>query len=269
VLKQPKQPIIHGAEAFQGMRKAGRFVAEILDYITDLVKPGITTGEIDRICHEYHVKNGAKPAPLGFHGYPKSVCISVNDVICHGIPGDRVLQEGDIVNVDVTPIVDGWVGDSSRTFYVGAVSAQARKLVEATHEAMMRGIGAVRPGATLGDVGHAIQSYAESKGYSVVRDFAGHGIGRTMHTVPQVLHYGRPGTGLRLEPGMFFTIEPMLNIGRPEANILADGWTAVTRDGSLSAQFEHTVAVTETGYEIFTLSPKGYTRPPYVAQSAP
>jgi len=263
VLKQPEQPIIHSAEAFAAMRKAGRFTAEILDYITDFVKPGITTGEIDRLCHAFHTKHGATPGPLGFHGYPKSICTSVNHVICHGIPGRQVLEDGDIINIDVTPIVDGWFGDSSRMFYVGDVSAKARKLVEATHEAMMRGIKAVKPGATLGDVGHAIQTYAESQGYSVVRDFGGHGIGRVMHTVPQVLHYGLPGRGVRLEAGMFFTIEPMLNIGGPDARILEDGWTAITRDRSLSAQFEHTVAVTPTGFEIFTLSPKGHSFPPY------
>jgi methionyl aminopeptidase len=264
VLKKPQQPVIHGADAFAAMRKAGRFTAEILDYITPFVKPGITTGEIDRLCHEYHLAHGAVPGPLGFHGYPKSICTSVNHVICHGVPGDLVLKDGDIINIDVTPIVDGWFGDSSRMFFVGNVSRLARGLVKATHEAMMRGVRAVKPGATLGDVGHAIQSFAEARGYSIVRDFAGHGIGRTMHTVPQVLHYGSPGRDLRLEPGMFFTIEPMLNIGAPEARIMADGWTAVTRDGSLSAQFEHTVAVTQTGVEIFTLSPKGWNAPPYL-----
>jgi len=266
MLKQPEQPVIHGADAFAGMRRAGRFTAEMLDYIGAYVRPGITTGEIDRLCHDYHLAHGATPGPLGFHGYPKSICTSVNHVICHGIPGDPVLKDGDIINIDVTPTIDGWFGDSSRMFYVGDVGMKARELVEATHEAMMRGIRAVRPGATLGDVGYAIQSYAESQGYSTVRDFAGHGIGRTMHTVPQVLHYGRPGQGLRLEAGMFFTIEPMLNAGRPEARILADGWTAVTRDKSLSAQFEHTVGVTDTGFEIFTLSPRGHTFPPYAAE---
>ncbi|MBL8642723.1 MAG: type I methionyl aminopeptidase [Rhodospirillaceae bacterium] len=263
MLKHPEQPIIHGADAFAAMRRAGRFTADMLDYITDLVKPGITTGEIDRLCYEFHKKHGATPGPLGFHGYPKSICTSVNDVICHGIPGSRVLKDGDIINIDVTPIVDGWFGDSSRMFYVGNVSKQARKLCEATHEAMMRGIRAVKPGATLGDVGHAIQSYAEGLGYSIVRDFGGHGIGRVMHTVPHVLHFGAPGKGLRLEAGMFFTVEPMLNIGGPEGKTLADGWTVLTCDRSLSAQFEHTVAVTDTGYEIFTLSSKGYHLPPY------
>ncbi len=267
MLKRPQQPVIHGADAFAAMRKAGRFTAEILDYIGDFVKPGVTTGEIDQICHDYHIAHGATPGPLGFHGYPKSICTSVNEVICHGVPGDRVLKDGDIINIDVTPIVDGWFGDSSRMFFVGKVSPVARNLVKTTYDAMMRGINTVRPGATLGDVGHAIQSYAEERGYSIVRDFAGHGIGRTMHTVPQVLHYGRPGTDLRLEPGMFFTIEPMLNIGAREAVILADGWTAMTRDGSLSAQFEHTVAVTETGVEIFTLSPQGHRFPPYAVKA--
>jgi methionyl aminopeptidase len=263
VLKQPAHPTIHGADAFAGMRRAGQFAAGMLDFITAYVRPGITTGEIDRLCHDYHVEHGATPGPLGFHGYPKSICTSVNDVICHGIPGDRVLKNGDIINIDVTPQLDGWFGDSSRMFYVGEVSAVARKLVEATHEAMMRGIRAVKPGATLGDIGFAIESYAHKMGYASVRDFAGHGIGRTMHTTPQILHYGKPNQGLRLEPGMFFTVEPMLNAGRAEARILGDGWTAVTRDKSLSAQFEHTVAVTETGFEIFTLSPKGHSFPPY------
>ncbi len=263
MLKNPDHPTIHGADAFAGMRRTGRFTAEMLDFIGEYVRPGVTTGEIDRLCHDYHLEHGAKPGPLGFHGYPKSICTSVNNVICHGIPGDRVLLDGDIINIDITPTLDGWFGDSSRMFYVGDVDVKARKLVEATHEAMMRGIRAVKPGATLGDIGFAIESYAMSQGYSSVRDFAGHGIGRTMHTTPQVLHYGKPRQGLRLEAGMFFTIEPMLNAGRPEARILADGWTAVTRDKSLSAQFEHTVAVTETGFEIFTLSPKGHSFPPY------
>jgi methionyl aminopeptidase len=263
MLKKPEQPIIHGADAFAAMRHSGRLAAEMLDYITDFVKPGITTGEIDDLCVAFHKKHNATAGPLGFHGYPKSVCTSVNEVICHGIPGKQVLRDGDIINIDVTPILDGWVGDTSRMFYVGNVPAKARKLCEATYEAMMRGIGQVRPGATLGDVGHAIQSYAENLGYSVVRDFGGHGIGRVMHTVPQVLHYGSRGKGLRLEAGMFFTIEPMLNIGTPDGEFMADGWTVKTRDRSLSAQFEHTVAVTETGFEIFTLSPKGYHFPPY------
>jgi len=263
LLKQPEQPVIHGADAFAAMRKAGRFTAAMLDYIGEHVKPGITTGEIDSLCHGYHVAHGATPGPLGFYGYPKSICTSVNEVVCHGIPGDRVLKDGDIINIDVTPVVDGWYGDSSRMFLVGNPSRVARSLVKATYEAMMRGINAVRPGACLGDVGYAIQSYAEARGFAVVRDFAGHGIGRTMHTAPQVLHYGRRDSGLILEPGMFFTIEPMLNIGAREATILEDGWTAVTTDGSLSAQFEHTVAVTETGVEIFTLSPLGRHCPPY------
>ena len=250
------------------MRKAGRLTAEMLDYIVPFVQPGVTTGEIDRICHEFHKAHNAIPGPLNYRGFPKSICTSINHVVCHGIPGDRLLKDGDIVNIDVSPIVDGWFGDSSRTFFVGDVKIKARKLVEVTYEAMMRGIAAVKPGATLGDVGYAIQSYAESQRFSVVRDFCGHGIGRVFHQSPNVMHFGEPGEGMILEAGMIFTIEPMINAGRYETKILDDGWTAVTRDKSLSAQFEHTVGVTETGVEIFTTSPKGYNCPPYGLPSA-
>ncbi len=254
---------IHGPDDFEGMRRAGRLAAETLDFITPYVKPGVTTGELDRLCHDFIVSHGAIPAPLGYRGFPKSICTSVNHVVCHGIPGDKRLAEGDIINIDVTVILDGWHGDTSRMYFVGDVGVKARRLVEVTYEAMMRGIEVIRPGATLGDIGHAIQSYAEAQRFSVVRDFCGHGLGRVFHDAPSVLHYGEPGTGVVLREGMFFTVEPMINAGRWEVKILADGWTAVTKDRSLSAQFEHSVGVTATGYEIFTLSPKGYTRPPY------
>lgn len=266
-LKRPKDIEIHGPDAFAAMRKSGRLTAEMLDFITPFVRPGVTTGEIDRLCYEFHVKHGAVPGPLNYRGYPKSICTSINHVVCHGIPGDRTLHEGDIVNIDVSPIVDGWYGDSSRMYCVGEVKLRARRLIEVTYNALMRGIAAVKPGATLGDIGHAIQSYAESERFSIVRDFCGHGIGRVFHQAPNVMHYGEPGDGMVLEPGMIFTIEPMVNIGRPETKILDDGWTAVTRDKSLSAQFEHTIGVTETGVEIFTLSPAGFTCPPYGPES--
>jgi methionyl aminopeptidase len=265
-IKRPRDVEIHGPDAFAAMRKSGRLTAEILDYITPFVKPGVTTGEIDQLCHEYHRAHNAIPGPLNYRGYPKSICTSINHVVCHGIPGDKVLQDGDIVNIDVSPILDGWFGDSSRMFFVGDVKIKARRLVEHTYHAMMRGIKAIKPGATLGDIGHAIQSYAEGHRYSIVRDFCGHGIGRIFHQAPNVMHFGEPGEGMILEPGMIFTVEPMVNAGRYETKILDDGWTAVTRDKSLSAQFEHTVGVTETGFEIFTLSPKGYTFPPYGAE---
>ncbi|MFT8719413.1 type I methionyl aminopeptidase [Acetobacter sp.] len=257
--------ILHSEADFVGLRAAGRLAAETLDMITEYVRPGVTTGELDTIIHEFTLKNNATPATLGYKGYPKSCCISINHVVCHGIPGERVLQDGDILNIDVTSIVDGWYGDSSRMYVAGKPSVKAKKLIEVTYDCMMAGIEQVRPGATLGDIGHAIQTLAEKNRFSVVRDFCGHGIGRTFHSEPHILHYGRPGEGMKLEAGMVFTIEPMINIGRPEVKILDDGWTAVTRDRSLTAQFEHMLGVTETGYEIFTLSPKGYTRPPYGA----
>jgi methionyl aminopeptidase len=255
---------LHGPEAFAGMRAAGRLAAEVLDFITPSVVPGATTGALDRLCHDFITAHGAVPAPLGYRGFPKSICTSVNHVVCHGIPGDKVLEDGDILNIDVTVILGGWHGDTSRMFLVGdGVKLKARRLVDVTYEAMMKGIERVRPGATLGDVGHAIQVHAEAARFSVVRDFCGHGIGRVFHDHPSVLHFGKPGEGVPLRPGMFFTIEPMINAGRWEVKILGDGWTAVTKDKSLSAQFEHTVAVTETGHEIFTLSPAGLDRPPY------
>jgi len=258
--------LIHDAAAFEGMRVAGRLAAETLDYITDFVKPGVTTEYLDDLCHRFIEERGAIPAPLGYKGYPKATCISVNHVVCHGIPGEKPIQEGDILNIDVTVIVDGWHGDTSRMYYCGEkIPVKAQRLVETTYEAMMLGIGQVKPGATLGDVAAAIQKHAEGRRFSVVRDFCGHGIGQTFHMPPSVLHYGRAGEGLVLQPGMFFTVEPMINTGKYDVKILEDGWTAVTRDKSLSAQFEHSLAVTEDGFEIFTLSPKGYSCPPYAS----
>ena len=245
---------LFGDQDFEGMRKAGRLASQTLDFITPHVKAGITTGELDKLCHDYILAHGATPAPLGYRGYPKSICTSINHVVCHGIPGDKKLMEGDILNIDVTVIVDGWYGDTSRMFSIGKINLRARKLIDTTYEAMMRGIEVVKPGATLGDVGYAIQNFAEKQGFSVVRDFCGHGIGRIFHTAPNVMHYGKPGTGLELKQGMFFTIEPMINSGKYQVKILEDGWTAVTRDRSLSAQFEHTLGVTANGYEIFTVS---------------
>ncbi len=256
---------IHDAAGFEAMRRAGRLGAETLDYITPFVVPGVTTEELDRLCHNFIVERNAIPAPLNYRGFPKSICTSINHVVCHGIPGPKKLADGDIVNIDVTVIVDGWHGDTSRMFLVGNVGVQARRLVDVTYEATMRGIEQVKPGATVGDIGHAIQSFAESNRFSVVRDFCGHGIGKVFHDTPSILHFGKPGAGPTLKPGMFFTIEPMINAGRWEVKILDDGWTAVTRDKKLSAQFEHTIGVTETGYEIFTASPKGLDRPPYAA----
>jgi methionyl aminopeptidase len=258
---------LHGPEDFEGMRKAGRLAAEALDQLAPLVKPGVTTQALDKIAFEFAMDHKAYPAPLGYRGYRKSICTSINHVVCHGIPDDKPLRDGDIVNIDVTLIVDGWHGDSSRMYLVGAVPRRAERLVEVTYEAMMRGIAAVKPGATTGDIGAAIQEYAEAERCSVVRDFCGHGLGRLFHDEPNILHYGRRGEGVVLKPGMFFTIEPMINLGRPHVKILNDGWTAVTRDRSLSAQFEHTVGVTDDGVEIFTLSPAGLHQPPYGAQA--
>lgn len=255
---------IHNAEEIDKMRLAGYLAAELLDYIEPFVQPGITTSKLNDLCHRYQVEvQGTIPAPLNYGDppYPKSICTSVNHVICHGIPDDKPLRDGDIVNIDVTVIKDGWHGDSSRMFYVGdKVSPYAKRLVEVTHACMMKGIAEVKPGATLGDVGEAIQSYAEQNGYSVVREFCGHGVGRLFHQPPQVLHYGTRGTGAKLAPGMIFTIEPMINQGSRKLRILSDHWTVVTKDHSLSAQWEHEVLVTETGHEILTLSPK-YGKP--------
>ncbi|MSO73914.1 MAG: type I methionyl aminopeptidase [Alphaproteobacteria bacterium] len=253
----------HGPDAFEAMRRAGRLAAETLDFITPHVVPGITTGELDQLCHDYIIGHNAIPAPLGYRGYPKSICTSVNHVVCHGIPGPKRLQDGDIVNIDVTVIIDGWHGDTSRMYVAGDVPLKARRLIDITYDAMMRGIEMVKPGARTGDIGHAIQSYAEAQRCSVVRDFCGHGIGRVFHDAPNILHYGKPGTGTELVEGMFFTIEPMINLGTWEVTLLKDGWTAITKDRALSAQFEHTLAVTGDSYEIFTLSPAKHTRPPY------
>jgi methionyl aminopeptidase len=259
---------LHGAEAFAGMAKAGRLVAEVLDLLVDEVKPGVTTEALDAFVFDFAMANGAIPAPLNYRGFPKSICTSLNHVVCHGIPGPRVLKEGDVLNIDVTFIVDGWHGDSSRMYGVGKISRAAERLLEVTYNSLMRGVAAVKPGATTGDIGAAIQAYAEAERCSVVRDFCGHGLGRVFHDRPNILHYGEPGEGLPLKPGMLFTIEPMINLGKPHVKILSDGWTAVTRDRSLSAQFEHTVGVTETGCQVFTLSPRGLDRPPSGSQSS-
>jgi methionyl aminopeptidase len=253
-IKSPEEQVL--------MRQAGRLTADVLDMITPHVQAGITTGELDRICHDYIVgQQDAIPAPLDYKGFPKSICTSINHVVCHGIPGDKRLKAGDIVNVDVTVIKDGFHGDSSRMFLIGKASVQAERLCRVAFEAMWEGIRQVRPGARLGDIGHAIQSFAESHDYSIVREFCGHGIGRGFHEDPQVLHYGEPGTGLVLEPGMTFTIEPMVNAGRRQVKVLPDGWTVVTKDHSLSAQWEHTVLVTADGVEVLTLGAADRDRP--------
>ncbi len=260
-----KHITIHAPEDFAGMRAAGRLAAEALDMIHEHVRPGVTTAALDRICHDFIIAHGAVPAPLNYRGYPKSICTSINHVVCHGIPSERKLEKGDVLNIDVTVILDGWHGDSSRMYAAGTPSTRARNLVDVTYESLMRGIAVVKPGRTLGDVGHAIQVFVESNRFSVVRDFCGHGIGRRFHEPPNVLHFGRPGEGPVLRPGMFFTIEPMVNLGKHQVKLLSDGWTAVTRDKSLSAQCEHSVGVTETGYEIFTVSPQGLFKPPIVS----
>ena len=252
---------VHESEGFEGMRRAGRLAAECLDLLVPLVKPGAITDDIDKVAREFILDNGALPACLFYRGYAKTVCISPNHVVCHGIPSDRALREGDIINIDVTVIVDGWHGDTSRMYGVGDVSPRARRLVDVTYESMMLGIQQVKPGATFGDIGHAIQTFVEAQRCSVVRDFCGHGLGQVFHDNPNVLHYGAPGSGAVLKPGMFFTVEPMVNLGKYAVKLLNDGWTAVTRDKSLSAQFEHSVGVTETGVEIFTLSPQGLDKP--------
>jgi methionyl aminopeptidase len=254
---------LYGPEAFEGMRRAGQLVARALDIVTDVVRPGITTDAIDELVFEYAMRNNAAPATLNYRGYPKSCCTSLNHVVCHGIPGPRTLVDGDILNVDVTLIVDGWHGDSSRMYTVGHAPRKAERLIEVTYEAMMRGIAVIKPGATVGDIGHSIQKFAEGERCSVVRDFCGHGLGLVFHDKPNILHYGTPGEGVMLEPGMIFTVEPMINLGKPHVKMLSDGWTAVTRDRSLSAQFEHTVGVTADGCEVFTHSLKGLHRPPY------
>ncbi|CAN5124043.1 type I methionyl aminopeptidase [soil metagenome] len=253
---------IHGEEGFEGMRRAGRLVAECLDMITPYILPGASTEDLDRMVYEFTLDHGAAPACLGYRGYPRSICTSINHVVCHGMPGPRALRDGDIVNIDHTVLLNGWHGDSSRMFGVGELKPAAQRLIEVTYEALDRGLKVVKPGATFGDVGYAIQTYVESQRMSVVRDFCGHGIGRLFHDAPNVLHYGRPGADETLQAGMIFTVEPMVNLGKSGTKILGDGWTAVTRDKSLSAQCEHTVGVTADGIEIFTASPKGLFKPP-------
>jgi len=249
---------LHSPADFEGMRKAGRLAAEVLDMIAEHVEPGVATEELDRICHEYILAHGATPAPLGYHGFPKSTCISINHVICHGIPGPKKLNKGDILNIDVTVILNGWHGDSSRMYKAGKINRKAERLIDVTHECLMRSLEIIKPGATFGDIGAVISEYAHSERYSVVEDFCGHGLGQVFHDAPNVKHYGRRGAGPVIEAGMFFTVEPMINIGRKEAVINKfDGWTATTRDKSLSAQFEHTIGITDTGIEIFTESPTG------------
>ncbi len=254
---------LHGPEGYEGMRKAGRLAAEILDALAEKVVPGVTTGELDDFVRGMMLDAGAVPATLGYRGFTHSCCTSINHVICHGIPGSKKLKSGDIVNIDVTPLLDGWHGDTSRMFMVGDVPLKARKLVDVTYECLMIGIEKAKPGARLGDIGAAIQEHAESHRYGVVREFCGHGLGRLFHDAPEVVHAARAGTGPELKPGMFMTIEPMINLGKPHVKMLNDGWTAVARDKSLSAQFEHSIGITEDGNEIFTLSPKGQHQPPY------
>ncbi|KGJ04858.1 methionyl aminopeptidase [Paracoccus halophilus] len=256
-VRQTREGIrIHEPADFAGMHAAGRIAAQILDEVGPLVEPGTTTGALDDFIRNRVTELGSTSATIGYRGYQHASCISVNHVVCHGIPGDKILSDGDILNIDVTVIVDGWFGDSSRMYVAGKPSVKARRLIQVTHDSLMKGIEAVRPGATFGDIGHAIQTYVEGQRMSVVRDFCGHGLGRVFHAPPNVLHFGRPGKGPVLEEGMFFTIEPMVNLGRPETKVLADDWTAVTRDKSLSAQFEHSIGVTADGCEIFTLSPQ-------------
>jgi methionyl aminopeptidase len=254
---------LYGPEGFEGMRRAGRLAAEVLDALVPHVVAGVTTEEIDTLVREHMLRGGGIPATLNYRGFTHSCCTSINHVVCHGIPGDRQLKSGDIVNIDVTTVVDGWHGDTSRMFLVGDVPIKARRLVDVTYQALMLGIAQAKPGNRLGDISHAIQSFAEKQRYGVVRDFCGHGLGRVFHDAPEVVHVGRPGTGPELRPGMFFTVEPMINIGRPDVKVLEDGWTAVTRDRSLSAQFEHSIGITEDGCEIFTKSLTGLDAPPY------
>lgn len=254
---------LYGLDGFAGMRRAGQVSAEILDGLATLVVPGVTTAALDDFVRESIIAAGAIPINIGYRGYQHASCISVNHVVCHGIPGDKVLAEGDILNIDITSVIDGWHGDTSRMYCVGNVPLKAKRLVDVTYECLMLGIEQAVPGNHLGDIGHAIQRHAEKHRYGVVRDFVGHGVGQVYHDQPDVLHYGKPGTGPELRPGMIFTIEPMINIGKPAVKILDDDWTAVTRDRSLSAQFEHSIGITETGHEIFTTSPKGLHQPPY------
>ena len=251
-------------ESFEQIKIAGSLAAETLDEVTSYVKPGVTTKKLDKICYEFIKDKGGYSAPLYYRGFPKSSCTSVNHVVCHGIPTEKYLKEGDIVNIDVTAIVDGWHGDTSRMFFVGDVSVKCKNLVSATYTSMMKAISIIKNGIHLGDIGEAIQTYVEKKGFSVVKDFCGHGIGKIFHEPPNILHYGKKGDGIKLETGMIFTVEPMINEGIYNTKLLKDGWTAVTKDKSLSAQFEHTVGVTKNGFEIFTKSKKQYDKPPYL-----
>ena len=252
---------LHGEDGFAGMRRAGALAASILDELVNHVRPGVTTGELDDLVRQMTLDGGAVPATLGYRGYTHSCCISINHVVCHGIPSDKALKDGDIVNIDVTPLLDGWHGDTSRMYLVGDVPLKARRLVDVTYECLMIGIEKAQPGARLGDIGAAIEEHARQFRYGVVREFCGHGLGRLFHDAPEVVHAAKAGTGPELKPGMFFTIEPMINLGRPHVKLLRDGWTAVTRDKSLSAQFEHSIGITETGNEIFTWSEKGLHKP--------
>ncbi len=262
----PDGPIrLHGPEAFAGMRKAGQLAAAALDMLTPLVKPGVSSQRLDDLVMEFALDHKAFPAPLFYRGFPRAICTSINHVVCHGIPSSKPLRDGDMLNIDVTLIVEGWHGDTSRMYTVGTVNRRAERLIEVTHEAMMRGIAAAKPGNTVGDIGSAIQRFAEAERCSVVQEFCGHGLGKVFHDRPNILHYGVPGDGPELKPGMLFTIEPMLNLGKAPVKVLADGWTAVTRDRELSAQFEHTVGITADGCEVFTYSPAGLHKPPYPA----
>jgi methionyl aminopeptidase len=252
---------IHKSEDFEGMRKAGNLAARTLDLLVEHVKPGVSTSDIDRIAFDFIDSNSGLIAPLFYKGFPKSICTSLNHVICHGIPSNRILENGDIVNIDVTVIIDGWHGDTSRMFPVGKINNKAQKLIDCTYEAMMKGIEAVSPSARLGDIGAVIQNIAENKNYSVVRDFCGHGLGKVFHEYPNILHYGKKGEGEQIQTGMFFTVEPMINVGKYDVRMLNDGWTAVTKDKTLSAQFEHSIGVTQDGHEIFTKSPAGLDKP--------
>ena len=266
--KRSSQIPLHGPEAFAAMRRAGRLTAEALDMLAAEVAPGVTTERLDRLVFEFARDHGAYPATLHYRGYTKSTCISINHVVCHGIPGDKPLREGDIANIDVTLILDGWYGDSSRMYYVGDVPRRAQRLCEITYECLMRGLAVIKEGAWTNDIGAAIQSYAEAERCSVVRDFCGHGLGQVFHDSPTILHYVEPSYNVQLKAGMLFTVEPMINLGRPQVKVLSDGWTAVTRDRSLSAQFEHSVGVTDAGVEVFTFSPKGFDKPPYDTPAA-
>lgn len=252
---------LHGPDGFAGMRKAGALAAQALDVLAEYVKPGVTTQKLDDVAFQFAMDNNSVPATLNYRGYTHSLCTSINHVVCHGIPNEKPLREGDIVNIDITLIVDGWHGDTSRMYPVGRVNRKAERLNQITYDSLMKSIAIVKPGATLGDIGHVIQEYAESQRCTVVRDFCGHGLGKLFHDVPNILHYGNPGQGVTLKAGMIFTIEPMINLGKPAVKILADGWTAVTRDKSLTAQFEHSIGVTKDGCEIFTLSPTGLHQP--------